>query len=100
MCAHEYVSALEARQLSVPWDSIAAGGQVDEPMVLLLFFLRHSKSDKRVFDLGIQRQRICTCRNRTIDIKQVAESLESGGVSPSSINLVKLFNLLLWLYII
>jgi hypothetical protein len=45
--AYKYVSALEAGQLSVPWDSIAAGGQLDEPMVLPLTCILPASLEKR-----------------------------------------------------
>ncbi|KAG1743051.1 beta-lactamase-like protein [Suillus lakei] len=96
-----YVSALEAGHLSVPRDLIAAGDQSDEPMVCpsLAFFLRHSKNNKRnVFDLGIHRDikefAPAATEKFLPDVKQtVAESLESGGVPPSSVDLVVLSHL-------
>ncbi|KAG1877304.1 hypothetical protein F4604DRAFT_670387 [Suillus subluteus] len=99
--AYMYVSALEAGHLSVPWDLIVAGDRPDEPMVCpsLAFLLRHSKSNKRVvFDLGIHRDikefAPAATEQFLPDVTQtVAESLESGGVVPSSVDLVVLSHL-------
>ncbi|KAG1793261.1 beta-lactamase-like protein [Suillus plorans] len=99
--AYMYVSALEGGHMNVPLDLILAGDQPDEPIVCpsLAFFLRHSKSNKRVvFDLGIRRdikefapaatERFLPTVNQT-----VAESLEAGGVQPSSVDVVVLSHL-------
>ncbi|KAG2144504.1 beta-lactamase-like protein [Suillus clintonianus] len=95
------VSALEAGHLNIRLDLIAAGDQPNEPIVCpsLAFFLRHSKSDKRVvFDLGIHKNikefAPAATEQFLPDVKQtVAESLESGGVPPSSVDLVVLSHL-------
>ncbi|KAG2136397.1 beta-lactamase-like protein [Suillus clintonianus] len=99
--AYMDVSALEAGHLSVPLDLILAGDQPDEPMNCpsLAFFLRHSKSNKRVvFDLGIHRDikefaPAATERFLPVVKQTVAESLEAGGVPPSSVDIVVLSHL-------
>jgi len=99
--AYMDVSALEAGHLAVPWDIIAAGDTPSGPMACpsLSFFLRHSKSNKQiVFDLGIRRDikvfapavtEICS----PVVKQTVTESLEAGGVLPSSIDMVVLSHL-------
>ncbi|KAG2144502.1 beta-lactamase-like protein [Suillus clintonianus] len=97
--AYMYVSALEAGHLNVPLSLMAvdqSDGPIDFPS--LAFFLRHSKSDKRVvFDLGIHRniKEFAPAAIQVVpDVKQtVAESLEAGGVLPSSVDLVILSHL-------
>ncbi|KAG1776640.1 beta-lactamase-like protein [Suillus placidus] len=97
--AYMYVSALEAGHLSVPL-SLMAADQSDDPIIFpsLAFFLRHSKSNKRVvFDLGIHRniKEFAPAAIPVVpDVKQTAaESLEAGGVPPSSVDLVVLSHL-------
>ncbi|KAG2346874.1 hypothetical protein BDR05DRAFT_974413 [Suillus weaverae] len=74
--AYMYVSALEAGHLSVPLNlSLMAANQSDVPIIFpsLAFFLRHLKMP---------------------DVKRMAaESLEVGGVPPSSVDLVVLSHL-------
>lgn len=97
--AYMYVSALEAGHLNVPL-SLMAVNQSDDPITFpsLAFFLRHSKSNKRVvFDLGIHRN-IKQFAPAAIPVvpevmQTVAESLEAGGVLPSSVDLVVLSHL-------
>ncbi|KAG2357856.1 hypothetical protein BDR07DRAFT_1296526 [Suillus spraguei] len=99
--AYMYISALEGGHLSVPLDLILAGDQPDEPVVYpsLAFFLRHSKSDKQiVFDLGIRRDikdfaPTATEMFSPVVKQTVAESLEAGGVRPSSVDVVILSHL-------
>jgi glyoxylase-like metal-dependent hydrolase (beta-lactamase superfamily II) len=82
-------------------DLILAGDQPDEPIVCpsLAFFLRHSKSNKQVvFDLGIHRDIKefapgATARFSPVVKQTVAESLEAGGVRPSSVDAVILSHL-------
>lgn len=97
--AYMYVSALEAGHLSVPL-SLMATNQSDDPITFpsLAFFLRHSKSNKRVvFDLGIHRniKEFAPAAIPVVsEVKQTAaESLEAGGVLPSSVDLVVLSHL-------
>ncbi|KAG1877212.1 hypothetical protein F4604DRAFT_1581007 [Suillus subluteus] len=99
--AYMYVSALEAGHLSVLLDLILAVDQPDEPMVCpsLAFFLHHSKTNKQVvFDLGIHRDikefaPAATERFSPVVKQTVAESLEAGGVRPSSVGVVVLSHL-------
>ncbi|OJA19587.1 hypothetical protein AZE42_05658 [Rhizopogon vesiculosus] len=99
--AYMDVSALEAGHLKIPLGLVAAGDQPDDPVVCpsLSFFLRHSKSNKRVmFDLGIRKNirefAPSACDIFLPDVKQTAvESLEAGGVSPSSVDVVILSHL-------
>jgi glyoxylase-like metal-dependent hydrolase (beta-lactamase superfamily II) len=97
--AYMYVSALEGGHLSVPL-SLMADNQSDDPITFpsLAFFLRHSESNKRVvFDLGIHRniKEFAPAAIPVVpEVKQtVAESLEAGGVLPSSVDLVVLSHL-------
>jgi hypothetical protein len=97
--AYMYVSALEAGHLNVPL-SLMAVNQSDDPITFpsLAFFLRHSESNKRVvFDLGIHRniKEFAPAAIPVVpEVKQtVAESLEAGGVLPSSVDLVVLSHL-------
>ncbi|KAG1845721.1 beta-lactamase-like protein [Suillus subalutaceus] len=97
--AYMYVSALEAGHLNVPL-SLMAADQSDDPIIFpsLAFLLRHSKSNKRVvFDLGIHRniKEFAPAAIPVVpDVKQTAsESLEAGGVPPSSVDLVVLSHL-------
>lgn len=65
----------------------------------LAFFLRHSKTNKQVvFDLGIRRDikefaPAATERFSPVVKQTVAESLEAGGVRPSSVDVVVLSHL-------
>jgi len=96
-----HVSALEGGHLNIPWNLIAAGGRPDDTMFCpsLSFFLCHSKSNKRVvFDLGIRRniKEFVTIPIEGLvpHVKQTAtESLEAGGVPPSSVDVVVLSHL-------
>ena len=96
--AYMDVSALEAGHLNIPLNLIAAGDQPDDPIICpsLAFFLRHSKSTKRVvFDLGIHRdgKEVAPAATKMFlpDVKQTAaESLEAGGVPPSYVDVVVL----------
>lgn len=97
--AYMYVSALEAGHLIVPL-SLMVADQSDDPITFpsLAFLLRHSKSNKRVvFDLGIHRniKEFAPAAISVVpDVKQTAvESLEAGGVPPSSVDLVVLSHL-------
>ncbi|KAG2352672.1 beta-lactamase-like protein [Suillus spraguei] len=97
--AYMYVSALEAGHLNVPL-SLMAANQSEDPIIFpsLAFLLRHSKSNKRVvFDLGIHRnikESAPAAVSVVPDVKQTAaESLEAGGVPPSSVDLVVLSHL-------
>ncbi|KAG1847754.1 hypothetical protein C8R48DRAFT_814960 [Suillus tomentosus] len=89
--AYMYVSALEGGHMNVPLDLILAGDQPDEPIVCpsLAFCLRHSKSNKDIKEFApAATERFLPTVKQT-----VAESLEAGGVQPSSVDVVVLSHL-------
>jgi hypothetical protein len=85
--AYKHVSALEAGQLSVPWDSIAAGGQLDEPMALPLACIlpasleaRHRNSQRLENLRLLQQSNSCLTQHRRWQ--------NLRGVTPSSIDFI------------
>jgi glyoxylase-like metal-dependent hydrolase (beta-lactamase superfamily II) len=93
-----HVSVLEAGEVHLPLELVIAGGEGKVVVPALSFLLRHSSSDRTVvFDLGVRRdfdQLPPTTLERvnkyfTPSVPQTAdESLEKGGLHPSSIDYV------------